>query len=585
MKQLKLMTAAVLTFCLLLSAAGCSAKKPAEVKREVYDYQSHDWVLNEPAKTLDLVLFNSGDSGAGDVSARILQGVINKKQPRVYIAKEWSQHGVNVEAVRQSILRDYGEVDFAELKRDDAKHHQKYSVFWTLFSKYSKEVEKIFVFSDSVELSDTINVAAMFASRYNGVAVNRELADQIIGAGYDLPVIDIVEYCDFTGDKASPFYINEWIGENMADGASKSLVVAAMPSEREEGGEFLPMYYDLAVATNALIYNAAFDYLDEGKRVSTTVLDRFPDNTPVVGWAGMAMEDDYVTTISKCGKLVAGIDWGFGNGSVWAAFPPYIHEETVAPVPDTYEAKEGETYIAFMTSDGDAWHFIDGNFLAFWNTDARGKYPIGWSIGSLLYIYSPLMLEYIYDTRTDLDNLMQGPSGVSYLFPSMTPPDSYTNFLKSTKTVFGKLGINMTNMWDYAGGSVPGNSKVCTDEKLIKEYIDIVQPDALFLGHDSLDGKYSIYKNTVIMEEVGDFKLGGAANPEDIIGAVDTIRAKNTTGKPTFIMVNLTAWGDCVTALEEAITTLQSREDGGQYHFITPAELVAAIKTTEGVTK
>lgn len=573
-RTVSLVMAAVMTAGVL---GGCDRNSKEE--KAVFDYQTCDWSIPEPARELDMVLFNSADTGSGDASARILQGVINKKQPRVYIAKDWTKYGVNAERVRQDILKTYGEVSLKELERDESDSHQGYTMFWTLFGKYHEEIERIFVFSDSVELNDTINVAAMLAGRYNGVAVDQQLADQIVAAGYDLPVVDVVEYGGFTGDNANTFAINQWISDNMVDDASKSLVVALAPMERGEGEKFLPTYFDFAVATNALIYNAAYVYLEKGQEIQKSILDQFPDNTPVVGWPNLNMEGDYVNSISACGKMVAGADWGFDNGSVWAAFPPYTHEEPVTPIPASYPVNNDEVYVAFMVSDGDAWHFASGDFLCFWGNEVRGTQPIGWTIPSLFMNYSPLMLEYIYDTASDQDNLMQGPSGIGYLYPSKVPAESYANYLNSTKDIFSKLGLNMVNVWDIVEGS---NTMVGTDEELLKQYIDVVKPAALLRGHDSATGAYSIYNGTVMMEEVGNFDGRGAMTAEDIVAAIDTIRGKTEAGKPTFILINIEAWGDCVTAIQPALDTIAGREDASRYHFLTPAQLVSAIKTYEG---
>lgn len=554
-------------------------KPQEEEKAMVYNYETRDWTMPEPAKVLDVVRFNSSDTASGDASARILQGVINKKQPRVYIAKDWIK-SINAETVRQEILKTYGEVELQELPRDDTDSHQGYSVFWTLFSKYHSEIERIFVYTNTVELCDTINVAAMLAGRYNGVAVDRRLADQIVAAGYDLPVIDVVEYCGFTGENANTFAINQWICDHLVESSNNSVVVALTPMARDEGSDFLPTYYDFAVATNSVIYNASYIYLDKGKSLQREILDQYPDNTPVIGWPGLNMEGEYVTSISECGKMVVCADWGFDNGSVWAAFPQYTHPEPVTPIPETYEVKDGDVYVSFMVSDGDAWHFTTGDFLCFWNDPVRGTQPIGWTIPVLFTNYNPLMLEYIYDTATPLDNLMQGPSGVSYLYPSKTPADSYENFLDSTKKVFADMGINMVNVWDPVDGD---NTMIGANEALLEQYIDVVQPDALFRGHDSYTGGYKIYNNTVIMEEVGNFAGRGAMNTADIVNAIDTICSKTEDGKPTFLMINVEAWGDCTAALQPALDIIAQREDADRYHFITPAELVAAIETYEGL--
>lgn len=585
-KKMKRKDVRKLGLCLALmlfatSFVGCANNNKTiskeKTEMDVLDFTSHDWELGTPAETIDVIAFNAADTAAGDVSARVLQGVINKKQPRVYIAQEWKE---NVEDLRQEILQKYGKVSLSKLERDESSSSEGYSVFWSIFSKYSDEIETIFVFSNQVELNDTINVAAMFASRYQGVAVNQELANQIIAAGYDLPVVDVVEYCGFTGENANAFAINRWISENMVEGASKSLVVSLNPATRTEEDKFLPTYYDFAVATNAVIYNAYYSYLDEGQDIQKSILDQYPDNTPVVGWPGLDMEPEYVGSISECGKTVVCADWSFNNGSIWSAFPKYYNEETQASVPEKYEIKNGNVYISFMVSDGDAWHYATGDFLLHWQNEVRGKQPIAWTIPSLFSIYNPLMLEYIYDTKTDMDSLVQGPSGVGYLYPGKTPDSSYQNFLNSTATILPKLGLNIVNVWDK---NAANNNMVGDDIEIFKKYADATNVDAILRGHDSDAGTYEIYSDCVIIEEVGNFNGSGSMNSEDIVKAIDTIASQSDSTKPTFVVINVEAWGDCVAAIQPAIDEINKRNNAENYHFISVGELVGAIKSYETV--
>lgn len=537
------------------------------------------WTIPQAAQELHLVQFSYSDTAIGDTCARILQGVINRRQARVYIARSWSKD-IDVEPVRQEILKEYGAVTLKTMTHDNSTSHKGYSMFWTIFNKYYEEIERIYVFTDTEQLRDTINVAAMLAGINNGVAVDQQLADQIIAAGYDLPVIDVVEYCGFGGENGNALAINRWISENLTAFSSQELVVAATPDLRDGVSGLLPTYYDFAVATNSLIYDASLILTNDGMNLQTDILDPYPDTTPVIGWAGLNTEDIFISAISQCGKSAICADWGYDNGSVWAAFPEYTREESLVTIPENYPVANGDVYISFIVSDGDAWHFAAGDMLSFWNNSVRGRQAIGWTIPSIFAKYNPLLLEYYCDTATEKDNLVQGPSGISYIFPSKAPADAYQNYLLKTKDIFEQTGVNMVNVWDRVSLN---NSMVGENEALLKQYIDVVQPDAIFRGHDSLTGGYKIYNGAVLIEEMGNMEGRGAMNAEDILQAIDHVRSQTPSNRPVFIAINVEAWGDCVNAIAPALEALSKRSDAALYHILTPAELIAAIKTYEDV--
>ena len=535
----------LLALCFLFgSFAGCTGQgddgETGTTVAETEVFEKVDFGLNEPAATIDLVDFvSANNTGPTMVSAMVLQGIVNKKQPRIYIARPWSSNGVDVEAVRQNILTEYGEVALNRMALDSEPGHADGQVFWTLFEKYHEEVERMFVFPTNAALNDVINVAVMLAGRNQGIAVTADLADQIVAEGYDLPRVDVLEYMGMTAQQAN--YL-------------------AVPRERGTGEEFLPTYYDLIVASGGLVYNAGYDFLEAGKAYQKKILDQFPDCTPVMGWADLSMEEDYVSSVSECGKIIAGADWGYDNGSVWGAFPEYTHEEPInVEIPADYTAENGKMYVSFMMSDGDAWHFTDGSNIANFMNENRGTFPMGWSTASLFGSCNPLIMEWYYDKKSPNDEFLQGPCGISYAYASKMPARSYENFLKLTKETFGKMGITMANYWDLVnnGGGV-GNSLVGSDYSLIEKYVEIVQPDLLSRGHNSLTGEWQLIGDTVVIEQIGNYwakngveSYGGCDNASDIVGSLEYF---------------------------QAINELKAGENADSYEFVLPSQMVAAIR-------
>jgi hypothetical protein len=128
---------------------------------------------------------------------------------------------------------------------------------------------------------------------------------------------------------------------------------------------------------------------------------------------------------------------------------------------------------------------------------------------------------------------------------------------------------------------------VGADEKALRRYIEVIKPDAVFLGQSSHTGDYRIIDDVVVIEEVGNFKGSGNQTASQIVDAVDRMVERQKTGAnairpdgPVFVMLNINAWGDPITMVPDAVNTLKARL-GAKYEFVTPAGLVAAISNYE----
>lgn len=568
--------AALITLLCLSLAVGCGKKETAP---ERTDYSIDNLVeLPEPAETIDVVPFNlDNDKKYGMFSATVLQGMLNKKQPRVYFSEYTPRENVNVDNVRQRILQEYGDVELNFLEAD-TETMPEHAAFWTLFRKYHEEVKMLYVYSSLPELNDTMNVAAMLAGRNEGVAVSHELAEKILEEGYDIPVVDVCEEYGFTGENANTMYINAWIRDNMFEGSNKKMVFILYPGINDNNSYFTSLY-DLAIATDSLIYHA-LSYMEAGEELQRSILDKYEDGTIVIGWPGLSNENDYIRTISKCGKTAVCPGSVYRNGSLWGAFPSFTYEgeKPVNEKPDDIEVYDDKVYVSFVVSDGDAWHFAFRDLIAFWEQTTRGIQPIGWTIPSLFCEFNPLILEYLYDTKTDKDDFMQGPSGIGYGYPSYMPDDSYQVYLKQTASVFDRLGLNMVNYWDLNRNS---NAMVGDDETTIQEYADAVDLDLIIRGHDSQTGDYKWFGDTLAIESMGTTNGNGTWTAQEIIAAIDRRVEASEPGKPVFLNVNVEAWGQGVHTVQEARDLLDERDGGTKYVFLTPSEMVAAIEKYE----
>ena len=82
---------------------------------------------------------------------------------------------------------------------------------------------------------------------------------------------------------------------------------------------------------------------------------------------------------------------------------------------------EKKLYLTFVLSDGDSIPILLTRQWYRWDDPARGKVPFGWEHQPLLADLAPAVFEYYYETMTDKDRLICGPSGAGYTHPGEMP--------------------------------------------------------------------------------------------------------------------------------------------------------------------
>jgi len=88
-------------------------------------------------------------------------------------------------------------------------------------------------------------------------------------------------------------------------------------------------------------------------------------------------------------------------------------------------------YVSLILSDGDAiWNLI--NFQSSnWLKPERGSFPFSWEMQPLMVHLGPGIMSYYYETMTENDYFVAGPSGAGYTYPSLfRDPGWYLSFSK-----------------------------------------------------------------------------------------------------------------------------------------------------------
>ncbi len=114
------------------------------------------------------------------------------------------------------------------------------------------------------------------------------------------------------------------------------------------------------------------------------------------------------------------------------------------PLPETRLDPDG-IYVTFTLSDGDQLMMMNTAELGNWNSPARGSVPFNWETQPLLVELAPALLEKFTRTKTSQDCLIAGPSGAGYVVPPLVP--DLEAYMHATAEVCTRAGIRVVTTY------------------------------------------------------------------------------------------------------------------------------------------
>src|SRR5260370_8283370 len=109
---------------------------------------------------------------------------------------------------------------------------------------------------------------------------------------------------------------------------------------------------------------------------------------------------------------------------------------------------EPKVYVSFTISDGDNLQYSQHRMLKTWRDPARGSLPIGWTISPVLQQAAPAMAAYYGNRDPANDELIAGPSGAGYMFPSRWPAEQLPAFLQRTGALMQEMNLTLLEVLD-----------------------------------------------------------------------------------------------------------------------------------------
>ncbi len=329
------------------------------------------------------------------LTAMGLAGLANRQGPRLFIRGHFD---FNADADRFWLARladQYG-MSHREVAFDEALHE-----FHT--------VARGAVICDE-QLPATEVVALTLAGAFQLVPALPEMETSLRAAG--IPVT-----LDLRGAWQDPVSAQQWcfdlVGSRMSDQLIGLLDVR---------GRALWGIADYLVMHGALVADLSSDrdnHPDEFA-LRDKAFARLQEGGLVWGWTCHDTEALHVDHASRRGLRVL-CATNCPNLSLLAQVRPAMTEYRQRSPAPASRPVEKKLYLTFVLSDGDSIPILLTRQWYRWDDPARGTVPFGWEHQPLLADLAPVVFEYYYQTMTDKDRLICGPSGAGYTHPGAMP--------------------------------------------------------------------------------------------------------------------------------------------------------------------
>ncbi|HXZ03859.1 MAG TPA: hypothetical protein VEH81_03445, partial [Ktedonobacteraceae bacterium] len=216
-----------------------------------------------------------------------------------------------------------------------------------------------------------------------------------------------------------------------------------------------------------------------------------------------------------------------------------------------------KAYVSFTISDGDNLQYNQHRMAQLWKDPVRGTMSIGWTISPALALVAPSLAAFYIDTASANDELLAGPSGAGYMFPSDWPQEQLPAFLQLTGELMQAMKLNVIQVLDT------GSGQAFVNQGLQAAYVKELTPFGL-QGILSGSGQaQSTWKNVSGVPVLQNLGLADSVNK-----TVNLIR--NATAQ--YLNVYVMAWTMTPAALNQVVQQL-----GNQYEIVKPSRLLEMI--------
>src|SRR6266705_7003378 len=506
------------------------------------------WPAFQAPDHLDVYNIRSASQDV-QLSVTVMTGVINRQQPKVYLlSSEDAAFWLN-------------EV-FAQIPYD-VSHVVGNDVLSAMLTSYGSYIRGLIIYDPNCV--ESINIATMLAGQRDGVVVSPAQADALQGPPHQLPVIADLRIYQWK----NRIQAYTWAERNLLKNAAPNLVAGMDPKISGALRSFL-------VATRTFIY-----WLDASKCIPDIfngwisecglmqrIFSAFPAGTIHLGW--FVDEPQGVKLTSKAAMPVLASDF-FENLEVWTSVQNVQSTDQasnvgtgLAPssaqdlnIVENVSAVTPKAYVSFTISDGDNLQYDQHRMAGLWRDPVRGSIPIGWTISPSLVQTAPSLAAYYMNTASANDELIAGPSGAGYMFPSDWPQVQLPAFLKLTGESMQAMKLNVIEGLDS------GSSQAFVNPGLQTVYVDVLTPFGLkgiLSGSGQTQSSWKNVSGVPVLQNLG--------LADSVSKTVNLVR----NASAQYLNVYIMAWTMTPSDLKQVVQQL-----GNEYEVVTPGRLLEMI--------
>lgn len=377
-------------------------------------------VFATPAETLDAIC--TKEMTPDEILLfTCLEGLVNRRKPRFFLVPARDEEG------------PYAWPDLLGLKLNEYKMEDK----WDLVKKYADSYKGIVLYS--CEKSEHyVNLATTVSGLDSLLPVSVELYETVKEIFPNLEVKADLTALPFD----NPVELYKYGYKTYWNRCTHKLIVSAAPRNRH-------YIRDLAAACGCFVI-----WTENRRRAEKAVYSKFladmeAGNALATGW--YTEERSGIGAAAEYGLSTVPSDY-FENATVYAGM---AHAINIPAIPKTPKL-ENKIYIAIYLSDGDNVQYNQHAMLNLWRNPDRGTCPINWTISPALADFAPGMLNYFYNTASDGDCFVSGPSGLGYSLLidrhnklwNLTDRAKCTAYAQLTERYLNKTGIHSITVWD-----------------------------------------------------------------------------------------------------------------------------------------
>jgi len=492
-----------------------------------------------PASTL-YVYDIRNDSPEAKLAAMTLQGLINQTTAKVYVLtreKDLDQMWLDESG------KSYTTVTLVSGSNPGLR---------TMYRDYQALINKLILWDSSKDW--TFNLALMKGALEGGLPVTDTIRSSLISEFGSKTIEDIRSNWSGRVDAY------DWAVEHLMLSLDKRILFSA--GLRPDWVDYPWNIFDYAVASKSFTfyldpripaeYDALIQIIEEGG---------YPPGTAVLGYASNSDDLNEYTNPHGVGYVVS--DY-YSNGSVWSSFDNKTYTQ---PAGAAVEAEPGKVYVSITASDGDNLQYAQ-QLIDYFQDPDRGAVPVGITIPPVLRELGSPILDYLYANKGSNIELVAGPSGYQFIYPTHYSSTGYATWLNYNRQWLMDTGIHTANVW-----RIPMNS---TYHKQMVDSLAGSGVKGILRGDDgqpinAYHDLYTVSQGNMIMHDgdiyntLSNVSIDSNKPVFQNLYPILAYYGVDTTGKAVFFK-----------RLKKEIEKLQ-QDFPGKYVFLKPQDIVATI--------